>query len=388
MIKLLKNARLYAPRECGVVDILIAGDKVAKIDSNIGVDENCCDIVDIDGATVVPGFVDTLVHITGGGGEGGFATRTPEIHGEEIALAGVTSLVGALGTDSVSRTLHDLYGKTRQLTGLGFNCVMHTGSYHYPVKTLTGSIERDMVLVDRVIGVGEIAIVDHRSSFLTVDELARVANEVRVAGMLCGKQGVVSVHVGDGPEGLSILNQAAEKFQLKRELFFPTHISRNLELLTQGIEYAKAGGFIDFTTSTNDSLLATGEVRASEALASALDKGAPLNRLTMSSDAQGSLPLFDDHQRFLGLDIGRINSLHDEACRLVNDYQMSLSDAFSTISFNPAKAVGLNYRGAVAAGYFADLVILNEDLSVNSTMANGQWLARDGEACLKSVFKE
>jgi len=388
MIKLLKNARLFAPRECGVVDILIAGDKVAQIDSNIEMSSRSCEIVDLEGAIVVPGFVDTLVHITGGGGEGGFATRTPEIQGDEIALAGVTSLVGALGTDSVSRTLHDLYGKTRQLTGLGFNCFMQTGSYHYPVKTLTGSIESDIVLVDRVIGVGEIAIADHRGSFLTVEELARVANEVRVAGMLCGKQGVVSVHVGDDEEGLSLLNQAAEKYHLKRELFYPTHISRTSELLSQGTDYAKAGGFIDFTTSTNDSLLATGELRASEALALAVDKGAPINRLTMSSDAQGSLPLFDENQCFVGLDIGRISSLHDEACRLVNDYQMSLSDAVSTISFNPAKAVGLNYRGAVAAGYFADLVILNDDLSINSTMANGQWLAREGKVCLQSVFGE
>jgi len=242
-------------------------------------------------------------------------------------------------------------------------------------------------LVDSVIGVGEIAIADHRSSFLSADELAKVANEVRVAAMLSGKQGVVSVHVGDDEEGLSLLHQAVDKYGLDRTLFYPTHISRTENLLKQGIEYSKLGGFIDFTTSTNASLLAAGEIRASDALATAAKEGAPLDRLTMSSDAQGSLPLFDGNQCFVGLDVGKISSLHDEAVRLVRDHGFSIGDAFSVISANPARAIGLRSRGVIAQGYFADLVVLNANLGVESTMANGRWLARNAQVTTKSIFQ-
>lgn len=34
--------------------------------------------------------------------------------------------------------------------------------------------------------------------------------------------------------------------------FYPTHINRSNEQPKQGIELAKAGGFINFTTSTNE----------------------------------------------------------------------------------------------------------------------------------------
>lgn len=56
------------------------------------------------GLIAVPGFVDMHVHVAGGGGEAGPASRTPEARLSELLLAGITTVVGLTGTDSVSRS--------------------------------------------------------------------------------------------------------------------------------------------------------------------------------------------------------------------------------------------------------------------------------------------
>ncbi|MDQ3038909.1 MAG: beta-aspartyl-peptidase, partial [Pseudomonadota bacterium] len=132
-----------------------------------------CTVVDAGGRIVCPGFVDSLVHVSGGGGEGGFATRTPALIDPQEALrSGITTVIGALGTDDVTRSLADLLAACRALTEKGLSAYSLTGSYQIPVTTLTGSIRSDLVLIQDMIGVGEIAIADHRGSHPTVDELA------------------------------------------------------------------------------------------------------------------------------------------------------------------------------------------------------------------------
>ena len=61
----------------------------------------------------------------------------------------------------------------RALDEEGITAFMWSGYYAVPVRTLTGSIERDLLLIDKVIGAGEIAISDHRSTQPTFDEFAR-----------------------------------------------------------------------------------------------------------------------------------------------------------------------------------------------------------------------
>ena len=80
MIKLLKNADIYAPDPLGYKDILIVGSKICRIQADLSIYENLPDVevFDLDGKCVVPGYVDLHVHITGGGGEKGPASRVPE----------------------------------------------------------------------------------------------------------------------------------------------------------------------------------------------------------------------------------------------------------------------------------------------------------------------
>ena len=80
----------------------------------------------------------------------------------------------------------------------GLSAWCYTGGYHVPATTLTGSVRSDIVNLEPVIGVGEVAISDHRSSQPSVEEILRLASEAHVAGLMTGKAGIVHFHLGDG----------------------------------------------------------------------------------------------------------------------------------------------------------------------------------------------
>ena len=81
MITIIRNADVYAPEHLGKKDVLLLGNKIAAVDDHISFDiKGKVEVTEIDaeGKSLVPGFIDSHVHIQGGGGEGGFSTRTPE----------------------------------------------------------------------------------------------------------------------------------------------------------------------------------------------------------------------------------------------------------------------------------------------------------------------
>ncbi|HEX4909915.1 MAG TPA: beta-aspartyl-peptidase [Permianibacter sp.] len=378
MITLIKNADVYAPSALGRQDILLAGERIVRIAANIELSGPDVTVVDGSDQIAAPGFVDSLVHIIGGGGEGGFRTRTPELGFAETALAGVTTLVGVLGTDAVTRTLTNLLAKASALTEEGLSCYCHTGSYQIPVKTLFDSVQEDLILIDKFIGVGEVAIADHRSSQPTLNELKKLAAEARVGGMLAGKGGIVSVHVGDAPEGLSLIEKLVEESDIPISQFLPTHINRNRRLFVTALDYARHGGYIDFTTSTTPELLAQGEVKCSRGLKEALAAGVPVTQITFSSDANASLPRFDSDGNFAGLGVGRISSLLDEVRDAVLMDGVALTDALQVITANPARALKLPQKGLLAPGKDADIVLLDSDLRVQSVWSRGRRLVAGG----------
>ncbi len=202
MLTLIEGAQIHSPAPLGQQDLLVADGRIAWMGKGLTVPADWpLTRVDAGGRYLVPGLVDPLAHITGGGGEGGFGFRTPELSARAALAAGVTTLVAALGTDSLTRSPAQVLGKVREFRAAGVSAFMYTGSYHLPVKTLTGTVESDIMLIPEVLGVGEVAISDHRSSAPTHDELARLASEARVAGLLSGKSGVSFFHLGDGRGG-------------------------------------------------------------------------------------------------------------------------------------------------------------------------------------------
>ena len=203
---LIRNAHIYAPKDLGIQDILLAGDKIAQIGKNFEIPATyAVTEIEASGKTLLPGFIDSHVHMIGGGGEGGFATRTPEITLSKITTSGVTTLVGCLGTDGTTRHVESLLAKARGLECEGLTTYIYTGAYEIPTPTITGSIRRDIVLIDKIIGAGEIAMSDHRSAQPSTQAYAELAAQARIGGMLSGKAGIIDMHMGDGRDGLKKL---------------------------------------------------------------------------------------------------------------------------------------------------------------------------------------
>lgn len=390
-IKLFKNAHIISPQDSGVMDVLVAGHQIAAlgIDLETGNSNLPVEVIDASDCYLVPGFVDSLVHFIGGGGEGGFASRTPEMQLTNATLGGVTTAIGVLGTDATTRTLTNLLAKAHALESEGITTYCHTGSYQIPCRTLMGSITDDLILIDKFIGVGEIAISDFRSSQPTIEEIRKVAAAAKVGGILSGKAGVVSVHVGSGESLLQPLWQAVAGTELKLSQFYPTHINRNEALFQAGIEFAKAGGVIDFTASTTNYDLQHGEVAAAEALARALQAGVPTMNLTLSSDGNASLPLYNNDGELIGLEVGKVQSLYQVARQAVLEYQVALTDAITAITAAPAAVLGLKHKGLIAAGLDADLVLLHKsDLTIRDVFAKGRQLVQNGQAIVKGTFEQ
>ena len=109
---LVKNAEIYAPEYLGKKDLLICGGKIECIQDSIRELPVECEVLDAEGKILTPGFLDQHVHITGGGGEGSFHTRTPELQMSELVENGITTVVGLLGTDGITRSVDNLYAKT------------------------------------------------------------------------------------------------------------------------------------------------------------------------------------------------------------------------------------------------------------------------------------
>jgi beta-aspartyl-dipeptidase (metallo-type) len=366
VLTILREAELYAPEASGRVDLVIGGGRVLGIGADLAkppgvyVREERA----LDGARVIPGLIDAHVHVTGGGGEGGFASRVPPLAVGALASAGITSVVGVLGTDTTTRTIEDLVARTLGLREEGLAAWCWTGGYQTPPRTLTGRVRDDVVFVDPIIGVGELAISDHRSSQPTFEELVRVASDCHVAGLTTGKAGCVHLHLGDGPRGLELVRRAVTETELPARVFQPTHVNRNPRLLDEAIELAKAHGVPIDVTAFDDT--------AADAIARIL-ADAPSLKPTCSSDGGGCLPTFDRDGRMVAMDVGRPSALLD-ALRALLARDVPLQRALPAFTSHVADQLRLEGRGRIRAGAHADLVILDPDGGVASVMAGGRWL--------------
>lgn len=391
MISIIKNVKVYAPEYLGVKDVVIIGDKIHSIGNDLEITANnvvSINTIDGSGKILTPGFIDNHVHIIGGGGEGGFKTRTPELKLTDMTTAGVTTVVGCLGTDGIARNMMSLLAKARGLEEEGVTAYIYTGSYQVPVTTITGNISMDIMAIDKIIGVGEIAVSDHRSSQPTIEELKRLTAEARVAGILAGKAGIVNIHVGDGVDKINCLFDIVENTEIPFTQFIPTHMNRNEELFVQSIEYGKAGGFIDFTTSSDPSFWEEGEVKVSKAIKRCYEAGVPDSQITLSSDGQGSLPMFNDKKEFIGLGVGKCSSLFEEVRDAVLVEKLPLEKVLKTITSNPATLLKLKGKGKISEGYDADLVLLDEEnLVVDTVIAKGKIMIENKKIMVYGTFE-
>jgi len=389
-IKLIKNADIYAPEHLGKRDILIAGGKIQKIAESIELPEEIgAEVIDAGGLKVTPGFIDCHVHVLGGGGEGGFGFRTPEGTLSGFTRYGITSVVGCLGTDGIARTMTNLIAKTKALRVQGISAYCYTGSYRVPTTTLTGDITTDIMMVEEIIGTGEIAISDHRSSQPTFEEFARLAADTRLGGVLSGKAGIINVHLGDSPRCMDLIERVVDETEIPITQFLPTHVNRNEMLFRKAIEYAKRGGFVDFTGNEDIDYWETicDEVRVCNGVKRMLDAGVSSDNYTFTSDGQGSLPVYSADGVFQGMGMGKSSCLLKEVRECVQKTDIPLEIAIKPITSNPATILKLEGKGRIVEGYDADFCFLTDDLTVDTVIAKGQLMVSKGEILVKGEFE-
>ena len=410
---LFQNIDVYAPEYLGRKDVLTVYDKIVKIADagTITADGllSGAETVDGTGLVLTPGFVDCHVHVLGGGGEGGFANRTPEATMEGLNKFGVTTVVGCLGTDGIGRDMCALVAKTKGLREQGMSAWCYTGSYQVPVRTLTDGITKDIMMIEEIIGTGEIAISDHRSSQPTFEEFARLAADTRLGGVLSGKAGVINVHLGNGARCMELIERVISETEIPASQFLPTHVNRNEKLFQKAIEYAVKGGAVDFTGNEEIDYWETvcDEVRVCKGIRRMLDAGVNPKHITISSDGQGSLPIFNEKGEFLRMGMGQSSCLLKEVKECVEKAGIPLETAISTITANPAEILSLKGKGKVREGYDADLCVLDQGLEIQEVVARGKTVYRkehignigirsqlcgaaaffDGNACGKNVLQ-
>lgn len=368
---ILESAKIYNPNKIGVKDIFIGESKILKVKDKFEEIKDV-EVYNCDNKIVIPGLIDQHVHITGGGGEGGFHTRVPESNLSDYINAGITTVVGLLGTDSTTRSVENLVAKAKSLTSEGITVYALTGAYETPSPTITDSIKKDVVFINEIIGV-KIAINDHRDSAISPEELARIGSDVRVAGMISGKSGHVTVHMGSGKFDMGTINRALEISNIPISIFRPTHVNRKKSLCIEALDYAKRGGYIDFTCSI------PAEIEDEEILKIAKEKGVSFDKLSFSSDGFGSWSEYDESGNLIEIGVTPINSLLSTIKKLVNS-GYNLEEILPLFTSNVANSLKLNkLKGYIKEDYDADILILDNKLNLDGVISKGKWLMKDKE---------
>ncbi|MFW5754874.1 MAG: beta-aspartyl-peptidase [Marinilabiliaceae bacterium] len=383
---LFKNCEIYSPDYLGRKDVLIGGKEILSI-------EDCLDIpggwdveeLDVSGLRMIPGLIDSHVHIAGAGGEGGPASRTPEMQLSQMIKAGITTVVGCLGADGLTRNLEPVLMKAKGLKQDGVTAYIYTGAYQVPTPTMLGDVGKDIAMIDEVIGTGEIALSDHRSSTPTVSELIRLAVHSRVGGMLGNKAGIVNIHMGDAKNPFQPLYEALDNSELTLKQFLPTHCNRNDYIFEDAKLYGK-NGFVDLTTSSYP-YYPDDEVKPSKAIRELLEAGVPLSHITMSSDGCGSLPQFNEDGNIVQLDTGSLVSMFDEFRDAVKTEDLPFERALQTITSNVARILKLPAKGHIAVGKDADLVLVDSEFRILHVCAMGSLMIRDGRLLRKGYYE-
>jgi beta-aspartyl-dipeptidase (metallo-type) len=327
---IIENGELYTPAPRGKATIVVAGGRIEKIGDIDARSLRALDpeVVDASGCILVPGLIDCHIHLIGGSGERGFASASPAILAKELRAAGTTTVIGLLGTDTTTKTLPMLLAKVKALREEGIDARMWTGGYD--ARTLTGNVRDDIVLIDEIIGAGEIAIADRRGVHFDARSLARIASDCYVAGTFTGKAGVLHLHTGELPERLSILRELLD-LGVPAGALHPTHVTRNEALFREAVDLTRRGVAIDIDVVDEDLVQWLRVYDGDRSM------------VTISTDAP----------------IGRVSALREQIIACVRDNGWSIEEAFALATRNPARVLKLHDVGEIADGKRANLLMLD-----------------------------
>lgn len=378
--KIIKNARVYSPQYKGLCDILIAGGQIGLVEPQLNISGIPVEVIDAEGKIATPGFIDRHVHVIGGGGQQGYASLVPEVTVSELVACGITTVIGLLGTDGFVKDLNTLYAKVKALCQEGLSAYMLTSFYGLPERTLTASVAEDMIYIDKVIGC-KLAMSDDRSTFPTELEILRLINQVRLGGFTSGKGGFLHIHLGNLPSGIKPLLHIAREYPSLIKYISPTHMIRTEELFAQSIEFAKMGGFVDYSTGGT-------RFKAPHAcVMDAIQTGVPLQHISFSSDGHGGVRKVNPETGEVTYRPAPMELNFKEVSLLVSECGMPLEQALMLITSNPAAHMNLTTKGRLEVGCDADICLLDDQLRLTDVVSKGELMMRYGEIIKKGRYE-
>jgi len=386
MFTIIKGAEVYAPEELGIRDILIAGKKIVRIGKDIEEPKGFeCETVVAHGKIAYPGFIDIHIHSTGADDGQGPIGRTFDINWRDIVESGVTTAVGVQGGSIRVRSLEKLYVKTLELEMMGITSYMLTGCFKVPPPTLTGSIRKDVYLVEKVKGI-KTAISDPTTAHHTWRDLAAIASEVRIGASMARKGAITHVHVGRNPTRMDVMLEMVEETGLNPQHIVPTHVNRlTPDVIEQGIEYTKMNGVVDLSSLMRKEEGTLTGLKVEHTVKRMLDAGCSIENITVSSDGNVPMPIRDQDGKQVGLYIAPLDFTRREIRDIANNGVAPLGEALKMVTKNPARILGLKGKGEIKEGYDADIVIADsvETMGIDKVYAKGKLQVDNG----KSLFQ-
>jgi beta-aspartyl-dipeptidase (metallo-type) len=391
MFTVVRGGPVFAPAPLGTPDILISGDKILAIGQGLEARAKslgAVDVVDAAGMSIVPGFIDQHLHFLGGGDFEGPLGRVPELHASMITRGGVTTAVGIMGIDMDGKTLHALLVKANELERVGLTTYIYTGSFRIPSPYLTSSVRADIVLIDKVLGV-KVAIAEDTYPNLFLPEFAKIAGEVRLAAGMSGKRAVIHAHIGRNAKRLQPIFDLLAEVNLAVTQIVPTHVNRHTpDTLEHAVKFVQMGGTVDLSSNLSKRSGSITGMNPDEAYRRLRAAGVPPEQITLSSDANVSMPILDCDDHHVGLHNAPPSILHRELVHVIQTNTLDLDQALPLVTTNVARVLGIERRkGSIAAGLDADLVVLNRELAVDTVVARGRVMVRRGEPLVKGPFE-
>ncbi len=390
MFKLIVGGDVYAPEKLGKANILIAGDKIAAVGEDLKAPGGYkCEKIDATGKIVYPGWVDPHIHITGADDSQGPYGHTYDVSYQDIVESGVTTVVGTLGGEYLVRNLEQLYWKAIELELMGLTTYIYTGCFHIPPPTITGTVRGDVVLIDKVRGL-KTAISDATTSHHTWREMAELVSEVNLGAETVKKTAVTHVHVGRRPQRMDMLFEVIENTGLHPKGIVPTHVNRATpDVMAQGIEWAKRGGYVDLTTQMRKEEGTLTGLKTDLAVKRMLAEGCPIEYITISSDANCPMAIRDAKGKQVKVYIAPVDFTRREIRDIVYNRILPFEEALKMVTTNPAKCLGIDDRkGRIREGYDADIVVADKpgELRVEKVYAKGKQLVDAGKTIWQGYY--
>ncbi len=160
---------------------------------------------------------------------------------------------------------------------------------------------------------------------------------------------------------------------------YPTHINRNTELMDDAIALARRGCYVDLDTANRD---------LGQWVPYYREHGGPLDRLTISSDANTSMPVRAPGGTLERYERPASGWIWEQVRSCVREHDLPLEELLPHCTSNTAAVLKLQGKGRIEVGMDADLLAVDAaTLDIVHVWARGRQMVRDRKAIVKGWFE-